>query len=83
MNGKEQFKQARNSHLSSIMSVYGVDKDLAYQALAVAFENPYDRMSRDYYSPYDEMYGTDTCWYDTDYLDEEEYPTADRDYEDD
>ena len=41
MNGKEQFKQARNSHLSSIMSVYGVDKDLAYQALAVAFENPY------------------------------------------
>ena len=48
MNGKEQFKQARNSHLSSIMSVYGVDKDLAYQALAAAFENPYvsDAISR-------------------------------------
>lgn len=41
MNGKEQFKQARNSHLSSIMSVYGVDKDLAYQVLATALKNPY------------------------------------------
>lgn len=40
-------------------------------------------MSRDYWSPYDELYGnTDTERYDTSYL-EEEYPTADRDYEDD
>ena len=39
-------------------------------------------MSRDYWSPYDEMYGTDTERYDTSYLDEEEYPTADRDYDD-
>lgn len=29
----------------------------------------------DNWSPYDELYG------DTDYLDEEEYPTADRDYD--
>ncbi len=37
----------------------------------------------DNWSPYDELYGnTDTRWYDTDYLDEEEYPTADRDYDD-
>ena len=39
-------------------------------------------MYTDYYSPYDEMYGTDTERYDTSYLDEEEYPTADRDYDD-
>ena len=36
----------------------------------------------DNWSPYDELYGnTDTERYDTGYLDEEEYPTADRDYE--
>lgn len=36
----------------------------------------------DNWSPYDELYGdTDTERYDTSYLDEEEYPTADRDYE--
>lgn len=48
MKGKKQFKQERNSHLSSIMNVYGLDKDSAYQALAIALKNPYvsDAISR-------------------------------------
>ena len=37
---------------------------------------------KDDWSPYDELYGdTDTERYDTSYLEKEEYPTADRDYE--
>lgn len=35
----------------------------------------------DYWSPYDELYGNADTENDTSYLDEEEYPTADRDYE--
>jgi len=40
MNGKEQFKEVRNSHLVNIMTEYGVDKDTAYQTLAEALDNP-------------------------------------------
>lgn len=40
MNGKEQFKEVRNSHLDNIMTEYSVDKDTAYQALAKALDNP-------------------------------------------
>ena len=37
---------------------------------------------KDDWPPYDELYGdTDTERYDTSYLEKEEYPTADRDYD--
>lgn len=37
---------------------------------------------KDDWSPYDELYGdADTERYDTSYLEKEEYPTADRDYD--
>ena len=35
----------------------------------------------DNWSPYDKLYGNADTENDTSYLDEEEYPTADRDYE--
>lgn len=39
MNGKENFKAVRNSHLDNIMTEYGVDKDTAYKALATALDD--------------------------------------------
>lgn len=39
MNGKEQFKEVRNSHLDNIMTEYNVDKDTAYKALAIALDD--------------------------------------------
>lgn len=40
MNGKEQFKEVRNSYLDGIMSEYSVGKEAAYTILATALENP-------------------------------------------
>jgi hypothetical protein len=40
MTGKEQFKEVRNGYIDDIMDVYGVSRDIAYQALTVALDNP-------------------------------------------
>ena len=39
LDGKEQFKEVRNSHLVNIMTEYNVDKETAYKALAIALDD--------------------------------------------